>query len=479
MSAQPKLIAIFVFSVIMTFSLVTLNLPLFYSRKIEASVVDEGSLNDAESDGLKNVNATQPDEMGEGNSSTLPRLRVQYVDGGRIFDGNGNEVVWRGAGGSYLFHAGDRYKEAWQRHLPEILAMCLNTIRLAFAFPDSSPNPEYGVPSADILDFEKMDWVLDFLDQYGIKGILDLHNYNDMFGDFGSQKLVENWKRVAEHYKGDPRVAAYELFNEPFSATWAPTIKSKMDVAKFYANLTDAIREVDPEHIVIWESQPYVPPLEEIVDLLRPNVVFTFHRWWTNSKWEFDVWTVEQISYMSLSYAVEYRRKLNVPFWFGEFGAHSPFNSSNPEWLLTEQHLWRCEEQVVGWNLWMGRTDIDKPWNHYLPFFPLKVFNHDLVRQPWNPPGPSFSEYVLEWRGVDMLTPYRIELWHNGDYVTLKPEIVVRVIVNRRLENGTVCVVSDEEIELKEVTTIRNIEGTADFPGDWNVKIFPVREIST
>jgi hypothetical protein len=107
------------------------------------------------------------------------------------------------------------------------------------------------------------------------------------------------------------------------------------------------------------------------------------------------------------------------------------------------------------------------------------VFNHDLVRQPWNPPGPSFSEYVLEWRGVDMLTPYRIELWHNGDYVTLKPGIVVRVIVNCRLENGTVCVVSDEETELKEVTTIRNIEGTADFPGDWNVKIFPVREIST
>jgi hypothetical protein len=126
----------------------------------------------------------------------------------------------------------------------------------------------------------------------------------------------------------------------------------------------------------------------------------------------------------------------------------------------------------------MGRTDIDKPWNYYLPFFPLKVFNHDLVRQPWNPPCPNLSEYVLDWRSVDVLSPYRIELWHNGDYVTLKPGIVVRVIVNRRLENGTVCVVSDEEIELREVTTVKNFEGTADYPGDWNVKIFPVRECS-
>src|SRR4030042_272926 len=104
-----------------------------------------------------------------------------------------------------------------------------------------------------------------------------------------------------------------------------------MDVARFYAELTDAIREVEPEHIVVWESQPYVPPLEEIVDYLRPNMVFTFHRWWTDSEWEFDVWTPEQLSYMSLAYAVEYRKKLGIPFWFGEFGAHWPFNASNLE----------------------------------------------------------------------------------------------------------------------------------------------------
>ncbi|MGB9694212.1 MAG: glycoside hydrolase family 5 protein, partial [Fervidobacterium sp.] len=315
----------------------------------------------------------------------------------------------------------------------------------------------------------------DFLAQHGVRGILDLHNYNDMCGDFGSQKLVQNWRRMAEHYRGDPRVVAYELFNEPGSSTWDPSIKSKLDVAHFYANLTDAIREVDPYHIVIWESQPYVPPLEEIADLLRPNLVFTFHRWWTNDKWEFDVWTPEQLSYMSLAYAVEYREKLNVPFWFGEFGSGYPFNSSNPEWLLAEQHLWRCEEQVVGWNLWMGRTDINKSWNYYMPFFPLKVYNHDLIREPWEPPSPSFVGYVLDWKGVDRLEPYRIELWHNGDYVILKPGIIVRVIVNRKLPDGTLEIVFDQELVLKENTKIVNVEGTADYLGDWNTKIYPVR----
>jgi aryl-phospho-beta-D-glucosidase BglC (GH1 family) len=149
---------------------------------------------------------------------------VQYVSGDKIFDGNGSEVIWRGAGGSYIFHARDRYQEAWQLHLPEIQAMGLNTVRLAFAFPDSGINPEYGTPSADILDFNKLDLVLDFLTAHQIKAILDLHNWADMIGDFGSQKLVDDWVRVAVRYRGDSRIVAYELFNEPGSETWAPSI---------------------------------------------------------------------------------------------------------------------------------------------------------------------------------------------------------------------------------------------------------------
>jgi hypothetical protein len=407
-------------------------------------------------------------------TGTVEPHRVQFVYQDKIFSEDGTEVIWRGAGGSYLFHAGDLYQEAWQLHIPQIQAMGLNTVRLAFTFSDSGINLDYGTPSADVLHYEKLDWVLSFLDHYGVKAILDCHNWNDMVGDFGSQKLIDDWVALASRHRGDSRIAAYELFNEPSSPTWAPCIQSKLDVVRFYGNLTDAIREVDPEHIVIWESQPYVPPFEEFVDCLRPNMVFTFHRWWTDSEWEFGIWTPEQISYMSLSYAVEYREKLNVPFWFGEFGSNMPFDASNPEWLLAEQHLWRCEEEVVGWNVWMGRTDINKPWSCYLPFFPLKVFNQNLFRQPWNLSSPSFLDYVVDSKGVDRLEPYRIELWQNGDYVTLRPDIVVRVIVNHMLPNGTFEITSDQELPLTEQTTIKNIEGTAEYPGDWNTKIYSV-----
>lgn len=406
------------------------------------------------------------------NVSTPARENMQYVHGDRIFDENGSEIVWRGAGGSYLFHTGDNYQEAWRRHLPEMQAMGSNTIRLAFAFASSTPTPEYGTLSADVLEFDKMDWVLDFLDQHGVKGILDLHNWADMYGDFGSQKLIDNWRAVAQHYRDDPRVVAYELFNEPGRSTWAPSIRSKMDVTRFYAELTDVIREVDPEHIVIWQSQPYVPLFEEIVDLLRPNIVFTFHKWWTNKKWEFDIWTPEQLSYMSLGYAVEYREKLNIPFWFGEFGSGSPFNASNPEWLLTEQHLWRAGEQVVGWNLWMGRTSLDKPLNQYLPFFQLRANSLNHTRQSWQQSLPKLTDYVVNQHGVDRYEPYRIEMWHNKDYVTLEPGIVILVIANRRLADGSFEITSKEEVIVGECLTIHNEECTEAYPDDWNVTIY-------
>jgi len=403
--------------------------------------------------------------------------KVQQVSGNQIVDENGSEVVWRGAGGSYLFHADERYQEAWQLHLPQIQAMGLNTIRLAFAFADSGVNPDYGTPTADVLSFHKLDWVLDFLGRNGVKVILDCHNYGDMFGDFGSQKLIDDWVAVAERYRGDSRIVAYELFNEPASRQWAPSVTSKMDVLKAYAELTDAVRAVDPEHIVIWESAGYLPygrNIEKFAEVvkpyLRPNIVFTRHEW-LHKESDFDVWNPEQQSYMIVDYLVWARSKLGVPFWLGEFGSYQPFNRSNPEYQWTEQTLWRCEEQVIGWNLWSGRIEINK----YLSLFPLKVHNANLTRKNWILQLPTLRDYVVDSQGVEKFETFQIEMWHNHDFVTFKPGIIIRVITNHKLPDETFEVVSDETIEVTQQLTIHNEEGTEVHPGDWNTKIYSTK----
>lgn len=396
---------------------------------------------------------------------------VQYVYEDRIFDEYGSEVIWRGAGGSYLFHTDD-YMTAWQVHLREIEAMGLNTMRLVFKFPWDN------VSTADVLDYARLDWVINFLAQNNIKAILD--NHGGM--GFGGQMLIDSWKALAQRYRGDSRVAAYELFNEPGPTSWDPSVTSRVDAARAYMELTQAIREVDPDHICVWQSPTYyIAWFEDVLQYLQPNVVYTMHRWWTRNKQAFDIWTPEQISYMTLEANIRWRNKFKIPFWLGEFGTQYP---ADPEYNLTKQLLWRCEEQAIGWNLWCGKTNLDKPWTWWLPFFPLKGHNTDSVRKLWDNPVSSLKERIIDFQGMDHPSAgthywknpdypiYTVELWHDNDSVTLKPEMVVRLIINHMLADGTFETVSDEHVAVSEELTIRNEEGTAEHPGDWNITIY-------
>lgn len=392
---------------------------------------------------------------------------LQYVSGDRIFDENGKEVIWRGAGGSYLFHTDD-YIAAWNLHLPEIQQMGLNTMRLAFRFPDSNPGQD-GYVAADTMDFSKLDQVLTWLDEHNLKAILDCHNCGDMNGDFGSQKLVNDWRCLAGHYCNDSRIVAYELFNEPESQRWDSSIQTKEDVAKAYQTLTKEVRTVDREHIVIWQSQPYLPVLGTVSQYFEPNTVFTMHRWCSSDDVRFQIWSVENFSFANSAYLVAMRQKLNVPFWLGEFGSYDPFTESNPEWLLAEQTLSRCEEQSIGWNLWMGRVSKNDLWIEYLKFFPLKAYNQNLARRTWDLPMPNLLSNVIAQQGADMFEPCQIQLWHSGDCVTFKQaNMTIIVIIEQKMSDGTIVIESQEQIAVTEGLKIQNDEGSVAHPGDWN-----------
>lgn len=404
---------------------------------------------------------------------------MQYVRGDRIFNSEtGREVMWRGAGGSYLFHAGEDYQLAWQNHVPEMQAMHMNTMRLAFAFADSAPNPDYGHPSADILDFEKLDWILGFLEGYGIKVILDLHNWKDMYGDFGSDKIINDWVAVAEYYKDEPRIIAYELFNEPAEGCWAPWMTSRVDAVIAYKDLTDAVRAMDNlGRIVTWTAKYYLPSNfpEGVEEHLRPNLVYSWHNWWTNNESKY-IFTPTQLAIGAAAYGVGGRKRLNAPFWNGEFGlaggGNAPWDPTNIDNQICVELLRLCEEQVIGWNLWQGTMALDKPWG----VFPYEL-NESLVRQPFVMTVPDITEYVVDMHGLDSYTPMELQMWHNNDYVTLKPGIIILLIVNHRLEDGTLEVVSEDKYVLTEERTFTNEEGTATHPGDWNMRIFPMAYI--
>lgn len=407
----------------------------------------------------------------------------QYVYGDRIID-QFKEVMWRGAGSSYLMHSENNYLATWSKHITNAKLMGLNTMRLAFKFTWDNLFDA----TADNLNLTKMDEIVDLLAQNGIKSILDYHGSQaQMFvGNTTNPQLISSWVEVAEHYKNNHNVVAYELYNEP-SCMWGATYRhTSLQNAQAYHNLTLAVRNVDVNHIVIWETPSYyIASFEEITDLMLPNVVYTAHEWWTNKIEELNTYDSENLSKSTVEEYVVWRNKFGIPIWLGEFGGpgggSSPlmFNRTDLHWAICEQLLYRCEELGFGWNLWMGATSETRNYlDRFMPLFPLSIYNSYWVlanRQPFISNVPYLTDFITSSKGIDVQRLTSLELWHNNDYVTFRAGITIRVMEKHKLVDNSFETVTDTIYTITNSTTITNKEGTVEHSGDWNTEIYSLR----
>jgi aryl-phospho-beta-D-glucosidase BglC (GH1 family) len=246
-----------------------------------------------------------------------------------------------------------------------------NTVRLAFAFPGS------GGTTRNVLQLDELDQVLTLLASYGIRGILDLHNLEDMPGYFGSAAWIAAWVDLATRYRDDDRIAAFELFNEPFGpdkpsrvSTWDPSITGggsnlsdgTEGVAAALAACVDAIRSTGDTHPIVYPDPWWFRPTrDEVYDphsfiesgYSRENIVITMHPWY--------LWTDQSLEKMYKDFLFNQLDKFEAwaehyPLWLGEFGAASP-----------DEKPWHTQKTVgvelvnyalskgIGFNLWIAR----------------------------------------------------------------------------------------------------------------------------
>lgn len=105
--------------------------------------------------------------------------------------------------------------------------------------------------------FITLDNTINTFTKNGIYVVLDLHecgqnslNHNKVYGnviwnDESLKKRVFNfWSKVADRYKDDPGIAAYDLMNEPES----PSIGELHDL---YQKIIEEIRKKDKKHIIV------------------------------------------------------------------------------------------------------------------------------------------------------------------------------------------------------------------------------------
>jgi len=126
--------------------------------------------------------------------------------------------------------------------------------------------------------FQKLDWLISTCEKYGIYVILDMHgapggqSKNHCTGKAGRNELYENednmnsaveiWKTIAERYKDNKTVAAYDLLNEPqnnsgYDGDYSWAAESEEAVAqtnKAYDILYKVVRSVDDNHIISFEG---------------------------------------------------------------------------------------------------------------------------------------------------------------------------------------------------------------------------------
>jgi len=245
----------------------------------------------------------------------------------------------------------------WNAILNKIAKWKFNTVRLAFIFPDITRTPSSAAPLAP--DLARLKDVLNLLQARGLKAVLDLHNYLDMNGYFGSPQWHTNWLALVNAIKSHPAVAAYELFNEPFDnntqQTWHVSITSSDEAWRAYGYLTNEIRTVDSVKPVIWAA-PHCgigkSPPQDVVDWARTkNVVFAFHPWSNpnNSTYaEMDAKVAKYIADMNTVKAAGFS------VWNGECGVHYTDGGRYPiEKYYCVKLFNECIANGFGFNWWL------------------------------------------------------------------------------------------------------------------------------
>ena len=344
-----------------------------------------------------------------------------HTEGKEIVEGNGEPILLRGFGlGGWLVPEGymlinrawiegfesptqienhildligeEKSKEFWENYrknfvsradIDQIAEWGFNHIRLPFHYKQF--HTEDG---STPIGYEIVDSLLSWCEPYNMYVILDMHcapgaqNGGPISDSDGIARLwleedkkeltVEIWREIAEYYSDNTLIGGYDLINEPV----LPQGVTLSEFKQLYIDITQAIREVDQNHIVFIEGNWYGTDFSGLTPPWDDNMSYSFHKYWG----ETDISTIQ--SYLTM------RNTYDIPLWMGESGENS--NSWYYEALVK-----LLEENNIGWNFWCHKKAdkitspysaiISPEYNSLLNYFEGTTF----------PPTPEEAEYAL------------------------------------------------------------------------------------
>ncbi len=144
--------------------------------------------------------------------------------------------------------------------------------------------------------------------------------------DLNQEKTIALWRRIAERYKNEAWIAGYDLINEPNWNLANGVLRS------LYTRITDAIREVDQDHILFIEGNWFANDFTGLTPPWDDNLVYSPHKYWSFN------------DQASIQWVLDMREEHNVPLYLGESGENSNV------WFKDAIQL--LEENNIGWAWW-------------------------------------------------------------------------------------------------------------------------------
>jgi endoglucanase len=224
--------------------------------------------------------------------------------------------------------------------IARISAMGFNVVRMPIHWEMLEDNSHPFVYKAS--GWKILDTLLTWAERNHVYVVLDLHaapggqsrlytadpdSRSQLWDSRADQdRTVALWKAMAQRYRDRAIVAGYDLLNEP-------ALPRKTDLVDLYARIIAAIREVDPQHMVILENARFAD-FSAFADLSR-NKAYSPH---------FYTWFKEGQKVLKKHAEVAERHR--VPLWIGEFG------EQKADKVRGNLDLFENERSVQGWAFW-------------------------------------------------------------------------------------------------------------------------------
>jgi aryl-phospho-beta-D-glucosidase BglC (GH1 family) len=246
--------------------------------------------------------------------------------------------------------------------------------------------------------FRHLDRAVEMCARHGIYSVIDLHalpgsqnhhwhsdNPTHVAGLWTQRqfqdRVVNLWEAIADRYKDNAWVAGYNPMNEPAD-------ESRQVVGPLYSRLFEAIRAVDPHHILFVDGNTYSTEFDVFADPYE-NTVYTCHDYvaaglgrggpypgYTDGVY-FDRSAIEA----KFLQRTEYCRQTGTPIWVGEFGPIYTGDTARDEgrYAILADQLEIFAEHEAGFAIWTYKDVGRQGLVHLTPGSPYELRFRDFI----------------------------------------------------------------------------------------------------